>query len=158
MGRTDIPNDESGLKLAADLKDAKPLMIKARDALTKDVADILYKLRKQTESANSIKTLLDALLNTTDNKNENSLIYYWDEADKALNNLSEMYIGILQYAYDKQNNVENPTKWNNDWTSENDYHKKYINAINLGIKKVTGFFNWLDEETRPATTGASAGS
>lgn len=146
MGRTDVPSDEAGLKLAADLKDAKPLMIKARDALTRDVADVLYKLQQQTKSAASINTELNKLLDTTNG----SLVTQWNQADEALNNLNEMYIGILQFAYDKQNAVENPTTWNSDWKTSNDYHKKYVDAINLGIKKVNEFFVWLDGMTQPS--------
>ena len=146
MGRTDIPNDESGLKLAADLKDAKPIMIKARDALTKDVADVLYKLQRQVKSVKSINDKLNNLLDTA----TGDLVTQWEAADQALENLNKMYVGVLQYAYDRQNDVTEKSGWDDTWTVANDYHKAFINAINLGVKKVNDFFDWFDGLTQPS--------
>lgn len=146
MGRSDIPNDESGLKLAADLKDAKPIMIKARDALTKDVADVLYKLQRQVKSVKSINDQLNNLLDTA----TGDLVTQWEAADQALENLNKMYVGVLQYAYDRQNDVTEKSEWDDSWTATNDYHKAFINAINLGVEKVNYFFDWFDELTQPS--------
>lgn len=143
VGRTDIPSDESGLKLAADLKDAKPIMIKARDSLTRDLNEILTSLRRQVQSSNTILEELNKLLDTSDG----ILVDQWDAANQAIENWNAAYIGALQFAYDKQNNVENTSIWNTDW--DTDYFQDYIEAINLALQSVNDFFDWLDGVTQP---------
>ena len=145
VGRTDIPNDESGLKLAADLKDAKPIMIKARDALTSNVADVLFNLQRQVKGAGTILTELDNLLDTVNG----SLVLQWNAANEAIENWNNSYVGGLQYAYNKQNNITPIGDWNELW-STNDYYKNFVDAIELGVKKVRDFFNWLDGQTQPS--------
>lgn len=142
IGRTDVPSDEPGLKLAADLKDAKPIMIKARDALTNEVADVLYRLQRQVKSSASILEKLNVLLNTANG----NLVTQWDLADAAIENWDKSYIEALQYAYNKQNNIENTS----EWVWDIDYYKEYVAAINSGVKFVNDFFNWFDEVTQPA--------
>lgn len=143
VGRTDVPSDEPGLKLAADLKDAKPIMIKARDALTTEVADVLYNLQRQVQSANSIYTKLDGLLDTV----SGSLVHQWNSANTELENWNSAYVGALQYAYDKENKVKEPSQWNSDW--DTDYYTNFKDAIKLGVKLVRDFFIWFDEQTGP---------
>ena len=150
IGRNDIPSDESGLKLAADLKDAKPIMLKARDALTQDVADVLYRFQKQVKSAKTISDRLDLLLNTANG----DLITQWNLSNKAIEDWNNSYVGILQYAYNRQNQVENIGSWDSFW--DIDYYKVFIDAINLGIKKVRDFFVWVDGETQPLAGHLSA--
>ena len=150
IGRDDIPSDEPGLKLAADLKDAKSLMLKARDMLTNDVADVLYSLRRQVKNSTTITTELDKLLSTVDGV----LVTEWNNANAAIEAWNEAYVGVLQYAYDKQNSVNNPSSWNNEWST--DHYKVYVDSINLGVKKVSDFFDWLDGETQPLAGYSSA--
>lgn len=145
VGRTDIPNDESGLKLAADLKDAKPIMIKARNALTSNVADVLFNLQRQVKGAGTILTELDNLLDTVNG----SLVQQWNVANEAIENWNNSYVGGLQYAYNKQNDIKPIGDWNELW-STNDYYKNFVDAIELGVKKVRDFFNWLDGQTQPS--------
>lgn len=144
IGRTDVPSDEPGLKLAADLKDAKPIMIKGRDALTKDLNEILSSLARQTVSSNAITQRLNNLLDTTTGQ----LVVQWENANTAIEKWNSAYIGVLQYAYDKQNEVESPSEWNSDWKT--DYFQNYTKAINSALKSVNDFFVWLDENTQPS--------
>ena len=146
IGRDDIPNDEPGLKLAADLKDAKPLMLKARNALTNEVVNVLYSLQRQVKSANSISTEIDKLLSIIDDGN--SLVSDWNDANEAIENWSTTYRGVLQYAYNKQNKIE--SSWDVNWNT--DYYKVFVEAIESGIKKVRDFFIWFDGVTQPLTT------
>ena len=148
-GRTDIPNDEPGLKLAADLKDAKPLMVKARDALTSDVAEVLQNLQRQVKASEAILTELDKLLDTING----SLVQQYGKANEALQNWDKAYVGALQYAYDKQNKVKEPKAWDTKWNT--DYHASYIAAVELGVKKVRDFFIWLDGQTQPSAAQAA---
>lgn len=148
-GRTDIPNDEPGLKLAADLKDAKPLMVKARDALTSDVAEVLQNLQRQVKASEAILTELDKLLDTVNG----SLVQQYGKANDALQNWDKAYVGALQYAYDKQNKVKEPKAWDTKW--DTDYHASYIAAVELGVKKVRDFFAWLDGQTQPSAAQAA---
>jgi hypothetical protein len=141
MGREDIPTDEAGLKLAADLKDSKPLMLKARDALTSDVADVLYSLQRQVKNATNISSKIDELLNTIDG----DLVTTWHDANTAIENWNESYIGVLQYARDKQDG-ENSV-WENQWST--DFYEVFVNSIESGIKKVRDFFVWFDGKTQP---------
>ena len=141
IGRDDIPSDESGLKLAADLKDAKVLMLKARDMLTNDVADVLYSLRRQVKNSTTITTQLDKLLSTVDGV----LVTEWNNANAAIEAWNEAYVGVLKYAYERQNVVNNPSSWRDEWST--DYYTVFVNSINSGVKKVNDFFNWLDGET-----------
>ena len=151
IGRTDIPSDENGLKLAADLKDAKPIMIKARDALTKDVADVLYDLQRQVRGTNSILTELDKLLDTVDG----GLVQQWQKANSAIENWNTSYVGVLQYAYDIQNAVETPSEWKADWekdwiSSEDVVNPGFMKSVKDGIKLVRDFFIWFDGITQPS--------
>ena len=143
-GRTDIPNDEPGLKLAADLKDAKPIMVKSRDALTSDVADVLQNLQRQVRGVDAILTELDKLLDTVNG----SLVQAWNTANTALENWNESYTGGLQYAYDKQNKVDKAKAWDTKW--ETDYYTTFTTAVDGAIKKVRDFFVWFDGQTQPA--------
>ena len=143
VGRTDVPSDEPGLKLSADLKDAKPIMIKARDALTNAVADVLYNLQRQVQSANSIYTKIDELVDTVNG----GLVQQWKKANDNLELWNSAYSGALQYAYDKQNAVETPKDWDSAW--ETDYYTKFKSDIELGIKLVRDFFVWFDGQTQP---------
>ena len=142
VGRTDAPSDEPGLKLAADLKDAKPIMIKARDALTNEVADVLYNLQRQVQSANTIYTKLDDLLDTV----KGSLVTQWTAANTALENWNSSYIGVLQYAYNKENKIT-PNEWDTVW--DTNYYTNFKSAIELGVKLVRDFFIWFDGQTGP---------
>ena len=150
IGRDDIPSDESGLKLAADLKDAKSLMLKARDMLTNDVADVLYSLRRQVKNSTTITTQLDKLLSTVDGV----LVTQWNNANAAIEAWNKAYVGVLKYAYERQNAVNNPSSWKDEWSI--DHYTVFVNSINLGIKKVNDFFNWLDGETQPLAGYSSA--
>ena len=150
IGRDDIPNDESGLKLAADLKDAKSLMLKARDMLTNDVADVLYSLRRQVKNSTTITTELDKLLSTVDGV----LVTEWNNANAAIEAWNEAYIGVLKYAYERQNAVNNPSSWRDEWST--DHYTVFVNSINSGVKKVNDFFDWLDGETQPLAGYSSA--
>ena len=146
VGRTDVPSDEPGLKLSADLKDAKPIMIKARDALTNAAADVLYNLQRQVQSANSIYTKIDELVDTVNG----GLVQQWKKANDNLELWNSAYSGALQYAYDKQNTVETPKAWDSAW--ETDYYTKFKSDIELGIKLVRDFFVWFDGQTQPTAT------
>lgn len=150
IGRNDIPSDESGLKLAADLKDAKPIMLKARDALTQSVADVLYSFQRQVKSVKTISDKLDLLLDTANG----NLVTQWNLSNEAIENWNNSYIKVLQYAYNKQNQVENIGSWDSFWNT--DYYKVFTDAINLGIKKVRDFFVWVDGETQPSAGRLSA--
>ena len=150
IGRDDIPSDESGLKLAADLKDAKSLMLKARDMLTNDVADVLYSLRRQVKNSTTITTELDKLLSTVDGV----LVTEWNNANAAIEAWNEAYVGVLKYAYERQNAVNNPSSWRDEWST--DHYIVFVNSINSGIKKVNDFFNWLNRETQPLAGYSSA--
>ena len=143
VGRTDAPSDEPGLKLSADLKDAKPIMIKARDALTNAVADVLYNLQRQVQSANSIYTRIDELVDTVNG----GLVQQWNKSNTNLESWNSSYTGVLQYAYDKQNKVENPKTWDSAW--DTDYYSKFKADIELGVKLVRDFFIWFDGQTQP---------
>lgn len=151
IGRTDIPSDENGLKLAADLKDAKPIMIKARDALTKDVADVLYDLQRQVKGTNAILAELDKLLDTVNG----GLVQQWQKANSAIENWNTSYVGVLQYAYDIQNAVETPSEWKADWekdwiSSEDVANPGFMKSVKDGVKLVRDFFIWFDGITQPS--------
>ena len=158
LGRDDIPDDENGLKLAADLKDAKPLMIKARDIFTSDISEILQSLQRQiVKNSDELNTMIDDLVGQ--NK---GLMTVWNQANTAIENWSNSYVNNLQWAYNKQNNIDN-----NEITfieGENtDYYVEYCNAINNGIKLLfnndpnnKGFFNQFDEKTQPTSGYLSA--
>ena len=158
LGRDDIPDDENGLKLAADLKDAKPLMIKARDIFTSDISEILQSLQRQiVKNSDELNTMIDDLVGQ--NK---GLMTVWNQANTAIENWSNSYVNNLQWAYNKQNNIDN-----NEITfieGENtDYYVEYCNAINNGIKLLfnndpdnKGFFNQFDAKTQPTSGYLSA--
>lgn len=144
VGRTDIPSDEPGLKLAADLKDAKPIMIKARDALTRDLNEILQDLQRQTYSSESISNELKKLLDTANG----TLVTQWNKANQEIENWNNQYVGVLQYAYDKQYGVENASKWDSKW--EVDYLQNYLDSINLALQSLRHFFNGFNDITQPS--------
>ena len=151
IGRDDIPSDESGLKLAADLKDAKVLMLKARDMLTNDVADVLYSLRRQVKNSTTITTELDdKLLNTVNG----ALVTEWNNTNTAIEAWNEAYVGVLKYAYERQNAINNLSSWRDEWST--DHYTVFVNSINSGIEKVNDFFNWFDGETQPLAGYLSA--
>ena len=139
-GRTDTPSDANGLKMAADLKDAKPILIKTRDYLTKEVASVLQGLQRQVKITESISNKLLEIINTTDG----ILVTQWNAANDAIEKWNAAYTGILQYAFDKQYEVQNPSQWKAEWNT--DYYKKFQDAINTSITSIEEFFEWFAEQ------------
>ena len=76
-----------------------------------------------------------------------SLVQQWNSANAELENWNSAYIGALQYAYDKENEVKEPREWDSAW--DTDYYTNFKDAIKLGVKLVRDFFIWFDEQTGP---------
>ena len=140
LGRADVPSDANGLKLAADLKDTKPLMIKARDYLTKEVANVLKSLRRQVPNT-TFEEELDLLLDIS----TGVLITQYNNADQAIEDWDNQYVQILQYAYNQQNNI-GVNSWNDDWDKV-DYAESFTNALELGIQEIRDYFADMDTAT-----------
>lgn len=144
VGREGVPTDKKGLTLAADIQEAKPLMVNARTALTTDLKTVLQGLRRQVAAVNIFKDGLDVILNTTES---GILVKAHNDALNAATGLIDSYKGVLQYAYKNQNEINPRDEWNNDvW--ETNYYNNFVNAFNTAFTEVRNFLSTMELQTR----------
>ena len=151
MGRENIPTDYYGLKLAADAQDVNPIMVKARDALTKDVRSVLVSLRNSVQGVTTFTQKVNELLN----ESTGALMTGYRNASMALDSFNNAYNGVLKYVYDIQNSVTSPSVWPTEWVSA-DYGSNYLNSITTTIQSIRNFFISMYQDTDP-TTGQLSG-
>ena len=142
VGRTGIPSDKDGLKLAADIQEARPILIQTREKLTVDLKAVLQGLLRQVTSVNTFKSELNKLL---DPSATGKLVSEYNNSQTAVTNLFTAYDGVLEFAYNKQNNISGKT-WNSSW--ETDYYTTHKTAINNAITSVQNFCALMEENTQ----------
>lgn len=142
VGREGVPTDKMGLKLAADIQEAKPILIATRELLTTDLKSVLQGLLRQVTNAPTFTTGLNTLINVTDG----TLLTKYNESQKAVDNLCSNYQAILRFGYNTQNKIENQDGWNNDW--DVDYYTSHVTAITDAIEAVEKFFESMESETQ----------
>lgn len=143
VGREGVPTDKKGLTLAADIQEAKPLMVNARTALTTDLKTVLQGLRRQVAAVNVFKNDLDAILNTT---KSGVLVKAHDDALDAATGLINSYKGVLQYAYKHQNEINPQNEWDDAWKTN--YYDNFTNAFNTAFTQVRQFLSSMELQTR----------
>ena len=121
-GRENIPIDELGLTLAANIEEATPILYKISSMLTQDLCGELNYFLDQIKEDNNLKTEIGDLKNTLTNI---GMKLRDDGEDKLILNLGNSYKSLLKYVYDKMNEVENITR-----PTLNDYFKQIFNLIN----------------------------
>ena len=142
VGRTGIPSDKDGLKLAADIQEARPILIQTREKLTVDLKAVLQGLLRQVTSVNIFKSELNKLL---DPSATGKLVSEYNNSQIAVTNLFTAYDGVLEFAYNKQNNISGKT-WDSSW--ETDYYTAHKTAINNAITSVQNFCALMEENTQ----------
>ena len=142
VGREGIPTDKPGLTLAADMQEAKPIMISTREYLTKDLNSVIRSFSNQVLGVNSFVTLLDSLLNTTNG----AIITAYNNAMVATDSMIASYEGVLRFAYDKQKNVQDKTSWDVAW--ETNYYTNFKTAFNTVLDKIDVVLKDIEKETR----------
>ena len=150
QGQSGIPSDEESLTLAANIAEAKPLMVQGYNAVAKTLNNALQNLKYQLIGT----TFLDGNDNDIAGinpliKSDGVLSTKAKEAQEAADKLSLYYKTILSYGYKIQNGepVE-PADWNNIGKKDDgtllfdvkeDYLKIYLTAINDALDAVEDF-------------------
>ena len=111
-GRENIPSDAKSLNLAANVAEARPLLDKTCDLVTKDLYAVLNQMRTRTSAIAEIKSKLDTMLVTpkadydgylTPGDGENLSAFY-TTVDKLRGELIDVYTQFLRYNYRVQEN------------------------------------------------------
>lgn len=123
MNKVGIADDEQSLTLAANIAEAESYMIKTYELLTTDLSQVLQALKRQIPGAPEILNRLVPLIESYDSGNTDSngnkiyntalLNQYSYNASQATTKLVKFYSQILNYGYNKQNNIT-PNDWNAD--------------------------------------------
>ena len=109
-GRENIASDYKSLKIAADFAEAKPLINKTIDLVTKDLYGVLRQMQQRTQSVAEISDLLKTLLMTpvlddeglaTPNDTQN-INAWFDTVDQLRTNMNNVYAQFLAYNYRNQ--------------------------------------------------------
>lgn len=148
-GKTSVADDELSLTLAANIQESEPLMTRAYEALTTDLASVLQALGRQipgTSFLDELNTLISSWIDETeeDESLQNKpakLIAARNTAEENVEKLAELYQEVLQYGYNKQNGIED--EWGSideDPWGTVDYYTNFKTAVEGGIKDVEDFF------------------
>lgn len=163
-----IANDMESLTLAANIAEAKPLMIEAYTLLVTQLPNILQTLKYQLNGTSFINGVESDQedervegINKLINGNDALLTKYSKDAENATNTLAQYYKSILEYGYNIQNGED--VEWNNVnkkkltdgsvseeilFNIDTDYYVlNYLPAIKNAINDVKVFFNSLYKHT-----------
>ena len=144
-GQEGIPQDETSLKLAANISEAAAAIKKAISVVNKDLVSLLREFKSYTRNVQSFQDNIQELLNPpTDedgNTNLRSLNGVTAHIEKCLEDLQNQYAQVLQYGYKKWKDEEiTNTDWNKIWTSTiNECHKE----IDASFEKIVLDMSWL---------------
>lgn len=163
-----IASDMESLTLAANIAEAKPLMIEAYTLLVTQLPNVLQTLKYQLNGTSFINGVESDQedervegINKLINGNDALLTKYSKDAENATNTLAQYYKSILEYGYNIQNGED--VEWNNVnkkkladgsvseeilFNIDTDYYVlNYLPAIKNAINDVKVFFNSLYEHT-----------
>lgn len=109
-GRENIATDYNSLKIAADFAEAKTLIGKTFDLVTKDMYNVLRQMQQRTGSVAEIADPLKTILMTpkTDESgfmepgSKNNITAWYTEVDKLRVNMNNVYAQFLAYNYRNQ--------------------------------------------------------
>lgn len=158
-GRDGIPTDKDSLNLAANIEEATPLIIKARDIINQDLNRILLEFRQQVIKVNELTAAINKLVTSS---GEHYLLNYSNAITTAFTDTAkdkcgmvEQYAGVLDFARDTQEQLtgEQHSTWNSLW--EVNYAQIILNnfqAVRDAILGTSGLF----AEMEPHITGPSA--
>ncbi len=158
-GRDGIPTDKDSLNLAANIEEATPLIIKARDIINQDLNRILLEFRQQVIKVNEFTAAINKLVTSS---GEHYLLNYSNAITTAFTDTSkdkcgmvEQYAGILDFARDTQEQLtgEQHSTWNSLW--EVNYAQIILNNFQAVRDAILGT-NGLFAEMEPHITGPSA--
>ena len=150
QGQSGIPSDEESLTLAANIAEAKPLMVQGYNAVAQTLNNALQNLKYQLIGT----TFLDGNDNDIAGinpliKSDGVLSTKAKEAQEAADKLSLYYKTVLSYGYKIQNGES--AEWDNIgkkdgkddgellFDVEEDYLKIYLTAINDALDAVEDF-------------------
>lgn len=100
-GIINIPEDQSSLRLAANIKEAEEMIKKANDFISGDIYRILNEFKLQLK----VTSLTDKLKHS-ENNDENSAEYYSKQIIDTLNKTKEDYAKFLEFGYNVEKNKE----------------------------------------------------
>lgn len=156
QGQTDIPNNECGLSLGADLTELKILLPKIYNAISKDLYNELKNFRTrlndiiQEESKKSSKPITDAFKKYFDNKDSTSNVVNraiiiknysegvasGDSGQKEIKGIIPFYIDNLKYAAAAQRKKEkDPLSWDKENKEPIEENEKTYTWLNIEVLK-----------------------
>ena len=125
-GREDIPTDELGLKMAADIEDAIPILYRISSMLTQDLCSELNYFKDLAADSPNLFNILENL------KIELTMIArQLRDADQGelINKFENCYKSILKYVSDQINQVEEPV----EKPTISNYFSSILRAVNNNL-------------------------
>lgn len=139
--KSNVPTDELGLSLAANIAESETYYTQAYKALTTDLAQVLSSMGRQLGNStlrNDVNTFIAG--------NDAILTQYGVRAEELAQDLVAYYSDILQYAADVQ--MGNEANWDNNWDNA-DYFNQFMSQFRDGaLTDVEQFMEKMDAETQ----------